>query len=82
MAASNVVRQAGARVEEQVTLATPYYTVTTWWQCEGGRMQSDDYPNLSWTEATDVILVHLDEYRPGFEVGKGWRQPFLPFEQG
>jgi hypothetical protein len=55
-----------------------YYTVTTWYHmANGGRMQDTEHVGLSWPEVHDVVDATLDDFRPGWAIGAGWRQPPL-----
>ncbi len=57
-----------------------YYTVTSWSRTDGNPMAANtDYEHLTWSEVGDVVAAELDENRPGWVRGGGWRQaPLFP----
>ena len=71
---SNIVGIAGCNVAQE---ADGTYRVRVFYTLSGGRMQEEETIGLTWTEATDCIITQLDNVRPGWAVGDGWRQPDL-----
>lgn len=54
------------------------YDVRCWVRCDEPQASTqEDYRRLLFTELIDVILVHLDHYRPGDVIDAGWTQPAL-----
>lgn len=75
--AVNIVRSAGSSVTVD---REGYYVLRTWYHLEGGgRMQDALIDRLTWAELIDALLESLEDHRPGWGVGLGFRQPPLDF---
>lgn len=51
-------------------------TVRCWTRLSGSQKAlCEDYHNLTYLEAMEVVMVHADSNRPGWAVGDGWSMP-------
>lgn len=55
-----------------------FLTVRCWTRLSGSMSSTtEDYTNLTYLEAMELVNVHADNNRPGWAVGDGWSQPPL-----
>jgi hypothetical protein len=75
--AENRVMAVGVVLQEDPD-AKGYYQVDTWVRLSGSLNASHEtYGKLTFLEACEVLQVHVDDNRPGWAIGDGWRQPPL-----